>query len=134
MIRPLNSVDASVQDLKPMPVHPSDQEAKVNADVKNIEEIRAEEELRKSNSQNKKTQEKESEKITQEMLDEIADDVETLHSVGLKFSKHKDTDTTMIKVMDRETDELIREIPAENILDMAAKMEEMIGLIFDKNV
>jgi flagellar protein FlaG len=81
----------------------------------------------------KKT-DKDQAELTQDVLDEIAQDLETLHSVGLNFSKHKASGRTMVKVMNRETDELIREIPAENVLNLAAKMDEMIGLLFDKKV
>ena len=77
---------------------------------------------------------KQGEEITQEVLDEFSSDIETLHSVGLNFSKHNSTGRTMVKVMDRDTNELIREIPAEKVLDMAAKVEEMVGLIFDQKV
>jgi flagellar protein FlaG len=37
-------------------------------------------------------------------------------------------------VINRDTDELIREIPAEKVLDMAAKLDEMIGILFDAKV
>lgn len=77
---------------------------------------------------------KQTEEISQKLLDEISNDIETLHSVGLNFSQHNSTGRTMVKVMNRDTDELIREIPAEKVLDMAAKIEEMIGLIFDQKV
>jgi len=136
MIRPVSSTDVPVQDLKSVPVYPSeaDEITDVKANVKQISENQAEEELKRAKDQEKKEQSNETEKISQKMLNEIAEDMEMLHSVGLRFSKHKDTDTTMIKVMDRKTDELIREIPAEKVLDMAAKMDEMIGLLFDREV
>jgi len=136
MIRPLIRADAPVQDLSSVPVYPvnPDEETESPADVKHIDEIKAKEELKQEKTEDEKEQVKEPEKISQKMLDEISEDLEMLHNIGLRFSKHKGTDTTMIKVMDRETDELIREIPAENVLDMAAKMEEMIGLLFDREV
>lgn len=76
--------------------------------------------------------EREQEKnLSQEMLDELSMDIEMLHSVGLSFSKHEDTGRTMVKVINRDTDELIREIPSEQVLDMAAKLDEMVGILFD---
>lgn len=72
--------------------------------------------------------------VTEEMLKVLEQDIESMHSVGLKFSKHNDTGRTMIKVLDKNNDELIREIPAEDVLNLAAKMEEMIGILFDKEV
>jgi flagellar protein FlaG len=38
----------------------------------------------------------------------------------------------MVKVIDNETNEIIKEIPSEKMLDMVAKIEEMIGLIIDE--
>ena len=51
---------------------------------------------------------------------------------SLKFSIHEATNRTMISVIDTETDKVIREIPSEEALDIVAKMQEYLGLIFDK--
>ncbi|TKH33160.1 flagellar biosynthesis protein FlaG [Paenibacillus polymyxa] len=53
---------------------------------------------------------------------------------ALEFSVHKDTHAVMIKVMNKETGELIREVPPEKMLDVAAKMMELAGLIVDKKI
>lgn len=85
----------------------------------------------------KATEEKqaaESRQVTEEILEELEQDIRTMHNVRLKFSKHDDTGRTMVKVLDRENDQVIREIPAENVLNLAAKIEEMIGVLFDKEV
>jgi len=100
--------------------------------VKNLHELKKEEKSEKVTPLQQLEEEKKDEKeVTQEMLNEISDDVETLYSVGLQFAKHNDSGRTMVKVINKDTDELIREIPAEKVLDMAAKMEEMIGMLFD---
>jgi len=72
--------------------------------------------------------------VTEEVLKVLEQDIESMHSVGLTFSKHNETGRTVIKVMDKDNDKLIREIPAEDVLNLAAKMEEMIGILFDKEV
>lgn len=38
----------------------------------------------------------------------------------------------MIKVFDKQTGDLIREVPREKLLDVAANFMEMNGLIIDK--
>ena len=38
----------------------------------------------------------------------------------------------MVKVVDPNTDKVIREIPPEKILDMVAKMWEVVGLFVDE--
>ena len=72
--------------------------------------------------------------VTQKMLDALEKDIESIHSIGLTFSRHKETGRTIIKVMDKQSHELIREIPSEEVLNLAAKIDEMIGILFDKKV
>jgi flagellar protein FlaG len=94
-------------------------------------------ELTKQATEQKAAEEKQARKdqqVTEEMLKELEQDIEAMHNVELRFSKHNDTGRTMIKVMDKENDEIIREIPAEEVLNLAAKIEEMIGILFDTEV
>src|SRR5690625_1938390 len=50
----------------------------------------------------------------------------------LQFDIHEDTGRTMVRVVDRETDEVIREIPPEDVLDVVARINEMLGLLVDE--
>lgn len=50
----------------------------------------------------------------------------------LQFSIHKETHAIMVKVFDKQTGDLLREIPPEKLLDAAANMMELNGLIFDE--
>lgn len=49
-----------------------------------------------------------------------------------EFSIHEKTKEIMVKVIDSDTNEVIREIPPEKILDMVAKMWEMSGIMVDE--
>lgn len=49
-----------------------------------------------------------------------------------EFSIHEKTKQIMIKVINSDTNEIVREIPPEKILDMVATMWEMAGLIVDE--
>lgn len=49
-----------------------------------------------------------------------------------EYSIHEKTNQIMIKVIDTDTNEVIREIPPEKILDMVSKMWELAGLIVDE--
>ncbi|QAA31644.1 flagellar protein FlaG [Clostridium manihotivorum] len=40
----------------------------------------------------------------------------------------------MIKIIDNRTKEVLMEVPPKKILDMVAKMCELVGVIFDKKV
>lgn len=54
-------------------------------------------------------------------------------STRCEFSYHEPTGRISIKVMDKETDEVIREIPPEETLEMMEKMWELAGLIVDEH-
>ncbi len=47
---------------------------------------------------------------------------------------HEKTKTVMVKVIDAVSDEVIREIPPEKILDMVAYMWEIAGILVDEKV
>ncbi len=51
-----------------------------------------------------------------------------------EFSIHEGTKEIMVKVIDDETGDIIREIPPEKILDMVAKMWELAGLLVDRKI
>jgi flagellar protein FlaG len=50
----------------------------------------------------------------------------------MEFSIHEKTKEIMVKVINSDTKEVIREIPQEKILDMVAKMWEMAGILVDE--
>jgi flagellar protein FlaG len=49
-----------------------------------------------------------------------------------EFSIHEQTKQIMVKVLDKDTGELIRELPPEKVLDMVAHLWEMAGIIVDE--
>ena len=53
---------------------------------------------------------------------------------NLKFVLHDKLGEYYVKVVDIETDEVIKEIPPEKMLDMYAQMAEFMGLLIDEKV
>lgn len=51
-----------------------------------------------------------------------------------KFGIHEQTNRVMIKLVDKETKELIKEIPPEKTLDMIAKCMEIAGVLVDEKL
>lgn len=49
-----------------------------------------------------------------------------------EFSIHEKTKEIMIKVINSDTNEVVREIPPEKTLDMVAKMWEKAGILVDE--
>ena len=51
---------------------------------------------------------------------------------GLKFTLHEGSDRIMVEVIDLATQEVIKEIPPQKLLDTVARIREMIGLLLDE--
>jgi len=66
------------------------------------------------------------------MTEEFNQKINMIHNVDLQFSVHKGSGQILVKVMDAGTGDLIREIPPSEMLDLAARLDEMIGLLFDQ--
>lgn len=52
----------------------------------------------------------------------------------LDINFHDKTHQIMVKVLDKETGEVIREVPPEKIVDLVATMMEMSGIIVDQKM
>ena len=72
-----------------------------------------------------------SERQVQDAVDSTNKELEKLET-NLRFSVHKKTKQIMIKIIDTKTEEVIKELPPEKLLDMVASMMERAGLIIDK--
>ncbi|MCI8327149.1 MAG: flagellar protein FlaG [Lachnospiraceae bacterium] len=48
------------------------------------------------------------------------------------FGFHEGTNRVMIKIVDKETKEIIKEFPPEETLDMIAKVWELAGILIDE--
>ncbi|WP_246317035.1 flagellar protein FlaG [Paenibacillus agri] len=53
---------------------------------------------------------------------------------SFEISIHEQTHAIMVKVFDKQSGDLIREIPPEKLLDVAANMMELSGLIVDEKI
>lgn len=51
-----------------------------------------------------------------------------------KFGMHEATNRVMIKLIDKDTKEVIKELPPEKTLDMIAKCLEQAGILVDEKV
>jgi flagellar protein FlaG len=66
-----------------------------------------------------------------EGLNEMMDGLQT----NIGFSIHEgEENQVVVQIKDRKTDELIKQIPSEELLVIKEKMEELSGLILDRHV
>jgi flagellar protein FlaG len=72
----------------------------------------------------------------QELIEAIERANKALRGVDkrFEFSIHEGTKQIMVKIINDETGEVIKEIPPEKILDMVAKMWELAGIIVDRKI
>ncbi len=54
------------------------------------------------------------------------------HQTRCEFSYHEETKRVSIKILDAETNEVIKEIPPEETLDMLTKLWEVAGIMVDE--
>jgi flagellar protein FlaG len=60
----------------------------------------------------------------------------TLKAIDKKyeFSIHKETDRPVVRVYDRNSGEIIKQIPPEEVLNILTKIRELIGIFIDERV
>ncbi|MEE8431931.1 MAG: flagellar protein FlaG [Candidatus Desulfatibia sp.] len=63
----------------------------------------------------------------------VADVQIQLHNTDLHFSVDEPSGRIMVTVTEKSSGKVIREIPSSEILQLAANMDAMIGMIFNKN-
>ena len=101
-----------------------------NSKTNNAEATQKQQENRQENLQRKKGQKN----ISQEFLNGLEKDIELIHNFRLKFTVHDATNRTMVKVIDKDTGKTIREVPSETILNIAAKIDEITGMLSNNTV
>ena len=67
-----------------------------------------------------------------EVVADIQKNLGMIHDVDLQFSVHEASGEIMVTVREEASGEVIREIPPSEMLDLAARLGEMVGLLFDQ--
>ena len=50
----------------------------------------------------------------------------------ISFAVADGSEEVVVRVIDNETDEVVRQVPPQEFLEMVAKVEQMVGLFFDR--
>jgi flagellar protein FlaG len=82
-------------------------------------------------------QQRDQRQVTREQLEkatEKANQAVKVFQDHLEFKVHEATGQVMVKIVDNNTGEVLREIPPEKLLDMAANLMELAGILVDKRV
>jgi len=66
--------------------------------------------------------------------EELLDQIKALTEDGLysvRFEQERDLNELIVKVVDQETEEVIRQIPPEELIELAKRLRELSGNIVD---
>lgn len=93
--------------------------------------------MNNDNIQGKKAQEakSEEEKYNKKELKKAVDEVNKFlikDKTHAEYSVHEVFNRIMIKIIDDKTDEVVLEVPPKKLIDMAAKLCKLAGVIVDK--
>ncbi|WP_064093079.1 flagellar protein FlaG [Rossellomorea aquimaris] len=75
--------------------------------------------------------------VTKEKMEEVLHGMNELLSASnthLKFEYHDKLKEYYVTIVDEQSQEVVKEIPAKKILDMFAAMTEFVGLMVDKKI
>lgn len=75
--------------------------------------------------------------LNEEAVNEITDELNELMekiNCDIAFEYHKDVNMMSVSMIDKKTDEVIKELPPEEMIENIKKAREWIGAFLDKNI
>lgn len=102
----------------------------------NLSEIKQDQEASSKVQQEKPETVNKFQEVSEAKIESIAQAMDNyVRSIqrDLKIRVHNDTGNIVVEVISGEDGKVIRQIPSENLLNLAAKMEEMTGVLFNEN-
>lgn len=139
-IEPLGSVmSMQAQTVSaPKPVTPAERPVEYSStNVRPTEKIDATTvvvENAQNGSQNNAAEQGNEQQATTEQIKKVVEELNRKINVNTEavFGMHEATNRVTIKIVDRSTKEVIREVPPEKTLDMIAKVWEIAGILVDE--
>lgn len=129
-------MDNSVLEIKPVTMGPW-----ISPEVKDKQELRTSKPvktggglLRSPKNESDADLGASSQSLTREEIQAVVDNVENFLkdlNTNLSLEIHEKTGRVVVKVVERNTKEVIREIPSEDMLRLQEKLQEFRGVLFD---
>jgi flagellar protein FlaG len=94
--------------------------------VEAVNERKLEQVVAKSEEANSVTNQDVSKEQLEVLAEKLQEFVSSLNK-GLQFSVHEESGRDVIKVIDRESDEVVRQYPSEEVLELVAKLSDAAG-------
>ncbi len=70
---------------------------------------------------------------TRKLVDEVQSYLDNLN-IELEFNIREKTGDIVVRVLDRKSGDVIRQLPPEDLLELRDKLDELRGALFDKKV
>jgi flagellar protein FlaG len=83
----------------------------------------------------KKETEKKSSEVDKGLLEKLVEELGRqyqLRNTSLNFSIDDNTKSLVVKVIDSQSEKIIRQIPPEEVLAIRKKIQELVGALYDK--
>ena len=97
---------------------------------KNQKTVNQDNTFQSSNEENENNQ-FDMEKIT-DVLQKKLDKIQSLFTGEARFKVNKEADMVVVKIIDKETEEVIRQIPSEASVKLAEALNDLEGILFDE--
>ena len=133
-----NGTDLGLTSLASEFKRAGDVSANSSAITKGEQQVVIDKQQDKVNAEQKVTEKKEvTQPLTVEQLEKVAQQLQDF--VGdlnrsLEFSVDKDSGRDVIKVFDRESGDLLKQFPSEEVLTLVSKLSDMVGGFIDAKV
>jgi flagellar protein FlaG len=100
----------------------------------NVSKENAQSNVQNQQTQERKTPEMSVDKKDAETIVEIMNKAAELYNHQLNFEVYEDTNRMYVQIVDKNTHEVIKQIPSEEMLELSAKIQEMVGIMLDEYV
>lgn len=87
-----------------------------------------------TNLNDEKAREQNIEKDNKKVQNAVADLNKKMNNTYCQYGIHEGTGRVTIKILDKDTKDVIREFPAEETLDLIEKVWELAGIMVDKKL
>lgn len=117
-----------------LPGQQVDQEARVKAQVRPVEKS-AEAAQSGLDEQRLRREQEKAQRLSRSELQAAVEEVQVrMDQMGtnLQFAMDKVAEDIVVKVTDKESGELIRQIPSEDVVKLRKQLEELSGILFDE--
>ncbi|MCG8551648.1 MAG: flagellar protein FlaG [Desulfobacterales bacterium] len=108
-----------------MPLMSVDKLQNAQKNVENTESKETKESANKTDSQQMSTEE------VKEVVESFQEMSETIQT-KLSFSVDEENNEIVVKIFDKESEELIRQFPSDEMLSLQDKMSDLAGFLFDQ--